>query len=144
MCITFKDIYIVDFDIENVTQTNKGTVIVPYNLSVEPPNEWKEIFLESINWERGHPVRWSVEDLPFKTTKIIGKQVMFECRQTPKDIKKDGICWEIVADHIVDANERYREFEEGQMQEKARIDVQQQEEEQGHREFGDFKRQLRE
>jgi len=31
MCITFKDIYIVDFDIENVTQTNKSTVIVPYN-----------------------------------------------------------------------------------------------------------------
>jgi len=29
-------------------------------------------------------------------------------------------------------------------QEKARIDVKQQEEEQGHREFDDFKRQLRE
>ncbi len=139
MHTTFVDIKLERIDIDNATRTKMG-IYVPYILSEEPPKEWKDAFLKRINGEpftAGGPVKHT-PTLPNPTTKIEGDTVLFECDMDKTMVK--GICWEIVAAHIDDANKFYHKVEEHHRRQQLAEETEQEKKEQLQRELEDFKR----
>ncbi|MGZ4936265.1 MAG: hypothetical protein ACXVIG_04935 [Halobacteriota archaeon] len=139
MHTTFVDIKLERIDIGNATRTKMG-IYVPYILSEEPPKEWKDSFLKRINGEpftAGGPVKHTTT-LPHPTTKIEGNTVMFECDMDKTTVK--GMCWEIVAAHVDDANKFYHKVEEHQRRQQLAEETEQERAEQLQKELDDFKR----
>ncbi len=139
MHTTFVDIKLERIDIDNATRTKMG-IYIPYILSEEPPKEWKDAFLKRINGEpftAGGPVKHTTT-LPHPTTKIKGNTVLFECDMDKTTVK--GICWEIVAAHIDDANKFYHKVEEHHRRQQLAEETEQEREEQLQKELEDFKR----
>ncbi len=107
--MTFEDIYIVS-DTENVERIGGDKVNISYNLSIEPPQKWKEIFED---WIR--PGESPISPLPYYKAQISGKQVVikFINLQTTKEEVKQR-----VEDRIKYTNNLYR----GELKQKARIE----------------------
>jgi hypothetical protein len=141
MHTTFVEIKLERIDIDNATwyPSSQTTVYVPYILSEEPPKEWKEYFLRRINGEpfaANGPVKHT-KTLPRRTTKIEGNTVMFECDMDKTTVK--GICWEIVAAHIDDANKFYHKVEASHRRQQLADETEQEKEDQLQKELEDFK-----
>ena len=139
MHTTFVDIKLERIDIDNATRTKMG-IYVPYILSEEPPKEWKDAFLKRINGEpftASGPVKHTTT-LPHPTTKIKGNTVLFECDMDKTIVK--GICWEIVAAHIDDANKFYHRVDEHHRRQQLVEETEQEREEQLQKELENFKR----
>ncbi len=137
--MTFVDIKLERIDIDRAMRTNMG-IYVPYILSEEPPREWKDAFLRRINgapFTAGGPIKHT-PTLPHPTTKIEGNTVMFECDMDKATVK--GICWEIVAAHVEDANRFYHTVEEHHRREQLAKETEEEREEQLQKELEDFKR----
>jgi hypothetical protein len=142
MHVTFVDIKLERIDIDNATwfPSSQRSLYVPYILSEEPPKEWKDYFLRTINGEPlapGGPVKHTIT-LPHRTTKIKGNAVLFECDKDKATVK--GICWEIVAAHVDDANKFYHKVEAHQRLEQLTKETEREKEEQLQKELEDFKR----
>lgn len=140
--MTFVDIKLERIDIDNAawSPSSKPSIYVPYILSEEPPKEWKNYFLRRINGApsaAGGPVKHTMT-LPHRTTKIKGNTVIFECDKEKTTVK--GICWEIVAAHVDDANKFYHNFEAYQRLQQLAKETEQEKEEQLKKELEDFKR----
>ena len=140
--MTFVDIKLERIDIDNATWVplSQTSIYVPYILSEEPPKEWKNYFLKRINKApsaAGGPVKRTMT-LPHRTTKIKENTVMFECDKDKTMVK--GICWEIVAAHVDDANKFYHKFEAHQRLLQLAKETKQEKEEQLKKELEDFKR----
>jgi len=142
MHTTFVDIKLERIDIDNATwfPSSQTTIYVPYILSEEPPKEWKDYFLRRINGEpfsAAGPVKHTTA-FPRRTTKIKGKTVLFECDMEKTTVK--GICSEIVAAHIDDANKFYHKVEAHQRLQQLAEEKEQDKQEQLQKELEDFKR----
>jgi hypothetical protein len=140
--MTFVDIKLERIDIDNATwfPSSQTSIYVPYILSEEPPKEWKDYFLRRINGEpfaADGPVKHTMA-LPHQTTKIKGNTVLFECDKDKATVK--GICWEIIAAHVDDANKFYHKVEAHQRQQQLAKETEQEKEEQLQKELEDFKR----
>jgi len=137
--MTFTDIKLERIDIDKATRTKMG-IYVPFVLSGEPPREWKDAFLRRINGEAftpAGPVKHTTT-LPHPTTKIEGDTVLFECDMDKSTVK--GICWEIVAAHVEDANKFYHTVEEHHRRELLARETEQEREDQLQKELEEFKR----
>jgi hypothetical protein len=139
MHTTFEDIELERIDIDKVTRTKRG-IYVPYVLTETPPQEWKDYFLRRINgkpFEHFGPVKHTMT-LPRRTTKIEGNRVLFECDMDKATVK--GICWEIVAAHVDDANKYYHKVAEYQRRQQLAAETALEKEVQLQKELEEFKR----
>jgi len=138
MHTTFIDIELERIDVDKITRTKKG-IYVPYVLTETPPKEWKDYFLRRINgkpFEYFGPVKHTLT-LPRRTTKIEGNTVLLECDLDKATVK--GICWEIVAAHVDDANKYYHKVVEHQRRQQLAAETALEKEVQLQKELENFK-----
>jgi len=117
--MTFTEITILDVDCAHVEEflrlNDLSDVIVPYILSDTPPEEWKSYF------EKHAPAS--------AKARIVGNTARYKCPKDKAAIKRDGVCWKMVADLVEDANRHYLEIELRQSQElERRVEMERQEE----------------
>jgi hypothetical protein len=91
--MTFKDIEILDFDVEGIELIagEENKVKVPYILSDTPPKGWRYYF----------ETRWPN---PQQHVEIVGDRVTVSCRMDETAVRKNGDCWNLVAKQVDDAN----------------------------------------
>ena len=129
--MSFRDVEIQGFDKNDIKRyAGSDYVEVPFILSYEPPEAWKESFLDEGPYFGD----------AFYEVEIVGDRVIFLCKRDWQAISKDGECWNTVAKYIELANQNCRKKADQLQRERDREEEARLQEEERQKEFDKWKR----